>query len=167
MTLKSRFFIGQFECNECGCTYLRKKHFKANVEDETLTIRTIGFQKREQIQKFYTQGWSKKNIAQHLNIAETTVRKYCLPDSMLQSKPTSSVWINEIQSGIEEVCAGLENSKCLRHRKVLQPLLQEGQNFSRTEIKKSKRVQYNWLSKNDKAWFEKNMPPVCVGGVKS
>jgi hypothetical protein len=164
MTIKSQFFIGKFKCNECGCTYLRKKHFKANVEDETLTIRTIGFQKREQIQKFYTQGWSKKNIARHLNISDRTVGKYCLPDSMLKSKPPSSVWINEIQSGIEEVCAGLENSKCLRYREVLQPLLQEGQNFSRMEIKKLKRVQYNWLSKNDKTWFDKNIPPVCVGG---
>jgi hypothetical protein len=164
MTLKSQFFIGLFECNECGCTYIRKKHFKANVENETLTIRTIGFQRREQIQKFYTQGWSKKNIAQHLNISEMTVRKYCLPDSMLQSKLPLSIWINEIQSGIEEVCTGVEISKCLRYREVLQSLLQEGQNFTRMEIKKLKRVQYNWLSKNDKTWFEKNMPPAYAGG---
>ncbi|MEK8209528.1 TnsD family Tn7-like transposition protein [Paenibacillus sp. FSL L8-0696] len=49
---------------------------------------------------------------------------------------------------------------------MLLSVLREGNVSTRVELKALKRTQYNWLSKNDKTWFEVNMPAARKGGSK-
>ncbi|WP_240418380.1 TnsD family transposase [Paenibacillus periandrae] len=166
MIQRGGYISGEFECKECGYTYIRKKRFKNNEQDETLFIVTIGFELHDQIQGLFNVGWNTREISKQLNISETTVAKYSPRKSKVIKSVRTDICEDEILKGLKEVSATVDELKRIRIREVFRHLLHERSTLSRTDLKKLHPVQYNWLSKYDKAWFEKNMTPACKGGSR-
>lgn len=161
MGIERSFYIGEFRCNECGNIYFRKKAIDA--EDEpTLALKDIGIRQIEHIQKLYSLGWKKKNIAEQLGISLNMVSKYIVLDQI--NRGSKNYIFKEIQQGFIEAGASLEDARRYRYRDVLLSALREGNVSTRVELRALKRLQYNWLSKNDKKWFEENMPAARKGG---
>ncbi|GFZ94113.1 hypothetical protein GCM10008018_45680 [Paenibacillus marchantiophytorum] len=166
MIQRGGFISGEFECKKCGYTYIRKKRFKNNEQDETFFIVTIGFKLHAQIQELVNSGLNFTEISKQLHISETTVAKYSPGKSKRIKKERTNIYLDEILKGMKEVSATRDELKRIRFREVFRHLLHEEKILSRTDLKKLYPVQYNWLSKYDKVWFDKNMPTVCKGGSR-
>lgn len=164
MIQRAGYISGEFRCIHCGYTYVRKKRFEIKEQEETLFIATIGFELHNQIQKLFNDGLNFSEISRQLHISEATVAKYSPRKSKRIRKVRTNICADEILKGMKEVSVTRDELKRIRCREVFGQLLHEGNTLSRTELKRLHPVQYNWLSKNDKAWFEKNMPTVCKGG---
>ena len=144
------YISGEFKCNECGYTYIRKKKYKNNEQEETFFIVTTGDQMREQVAQLINQDNTLKDIARVLRISEKTVKKLSL--------------YSNTSDNLNRSISSLGLQKRDRYREQVIYLLNQSQELSRTELKQIKPVPYNWLSKYDQVWFNKHMPQVKKGG---
>ncbi|TBL68372.1 TnsD family Tn7-like transposition protein [Paenibacillus thalictri] len=164
MIQRGGYISGEFGCIHCGYTYIRKKRFKNKEQDETLFIVTLGFKLHDQIQELIKDGLKINEISKQLHISGRTVAKYFLGRPKRIKKDKADICVDEILEGLKEVSATGDELKLIRFRDIFRHLLHEGNTLSRADLKKLHPVQYNWLSKHDKVWFDKNMPSVRKGG---
>lgn len=159
--------IGRFICTICGFEYTQKNSSVGIKSDNGFKVRKWGFLWKSKVEELYNCGYSVKEISKltgsHINSIKHVMNNIKSMPVEQNNRSTSSLMPTIVDGdylkGSKVVASLITDELKESHRNKIRNLKMSHENLTRTNLKIISSMEYKWIIKNDREWFNAILPP--------